>query len=198
MLNSGTRPPSGVKLSCIAFTAPQLASVVTVANNADWTIPNRTSLPSMLPPGCVSVAADSTPRRAMTGLPACSRRTRRTRQRGRSRSWRRRAPSLAAVSFTILPNGTGQAGRDEEDEARIWRKLAERRRVFERVGRVGVEEAAAVGAEHLDGFLRRHRPLRDRLRRAFERGGVGVRRPVLDDALRTRQSATSNDSGSRM
>ena len=31
MLTSGTRPPSGVKESCIAFTAPQDASVVTVA-----------------------------------------------------------------------------------------------------------------------------------------------------------------------
>jgi hypothetical protein len=31
MLKSGTSPPRGVKLSCMEFTAPQLASVVTVA-----------------------------------------------------------------------------------------------------------------------------------------------------------------------
>ena len=31
MLTSGTRPPSGVNESCIAFTAPHDASVVTVA-----------------------------------------------------------------------------------------------------------------------------------------------------------------------
>ena len=32
------------------FTAPQEASVVTVANRAELAIPKRTSLPSMLPP----------------------------------------------------------------------------------------------------------------------------------------------------
>ena len=31
MLKRGTRPPSGEKLSCIALTAPQDASVFTVA-----------------------------------------------------------------------------------------------------------------------------------------------------------------------
>ncbi len=72
MLNSGTRPPSGVKLSCMLFTAPQLASVVTVANSADCAMPKRTSLPSMLPPGCAAVAAVSTPSCARIGLPACS------------------------------------------------------------------------------------------------------------------------------
>ena len=34
------------------LTAPQLASVVTVANSAELAMPKRTSLPSMLPPGC--------------------------------------------------------------------------------------------------------------------------------------------------
>ena len=72
MLNSGTRPPSGVKLSCQPFTAPQLASVVTVANSAEPAIPKRVSLPSMFPPGCAAVAARSTPSRARIGLPACS------------------------------------------------------------------------------------------------------------------------------
>ncbi len=53
MLNSGTRPPSGVKLSCMLLTAPQLASVVTVANSAECGDAEADSLPSMLPPGCV-------------------------------------------------------------------------------------------------------------------------------------------------
>ncbi len=44
MLNSGTRPPSGVKLSCMLFTAPQLASVVTVANSAELAMPKRVFL----------------------------------------------------------------------------------------------------------------------------------------------------------
>ena len=37
------------------------------------------------------------------------------------------------------------------------------------VGAVGVEESAAVGAQHLDGFLRSYRTLRDGLRRVFQR-----------------------------
>ena len=49
MLTSGTIPPSGMKESCMELTAPQLASVVTVANSAELAIPKRTSLPSMLP-----------------------------------------------------------------------------------------------------------------------------------------------------
>ena len=49
MLINGTRPPSGVKESCIEFTAPQEASVVTVANSAEEKIPKRTSFPSMFP-----------------------------------------------------------------------------------------------------------------------------------------------------
>ncbi len=41
----------GRKLSCIEFTAPQLVSVVMVAQSVELTTPKRTSLPSMLPPG---------------------------------------------------------------------------------------------------------------------------------------------------
>src|SRR4051812_21771541 len=49
MLTIGTIPPSGVKLSCHELTAPHDVLVVTVANNAELTTPNRSSLPSMLP-----------------------------------------------------------------------------------------------------------------------------------------------------
>ena len=56
MLTSGTMPPSGVKESCQPLMAPQLASVVTVANRAELAIPKRVSLPSMLPPACRFVA----------------------------------------------------------------------------------------------------------------------------------------------
>ena len=44
--------------------------------------------------------------------------------------------------------------------------------VLERVRRIGVEEAAAVGAELLDDFLARHRSDRNGLLRPFERGRV--------------------------
>ena len=52
----GTSPPSGVKESCMLFTAPQEAAVVMVANSAELTMPKRVSLPSMLPPDCVAEA----------------------------------------------------------------------------------------------------------------------------------------------
>src|ERR1022692_3213373 len=48
----GTIPPSGVNESCIEFTAPQLVSVVTVANSAEFATPNRTSFPSRFPTPC--------------------------------------------------------------------------------------------------------------------------------------------------
>src|ERR1035437_2754302 len=63
MLNSGTRPPIGVKESCIAFTAPHEASVVMVANKAELKMPKRTSLPSMFP------SAAATPSFWWIGLP---------------------------------------------------------------------------------------------------------------------------------
>ena len=55
MLVSGTRPPSGVNESCQPLIAPQLASVVTVANSAELAMPKRHSFPSMLPPYEVAV-----------------------------------------------------------------------------------------------------------------------------------------------
>jgi len=49
MLIRGIIPPRGEYESCMELTAPQEASVVTVANRAESKIPKRTSLPSMLP-----------------------------------------------------------------------------------------------------------------------------------------------------
>ena len=49
--NMGIMPPSGMKESCIALTAPQEAAVVIAANKADALMPKRVSLPSILPPG---------------------------------------------------------------------------------------------------------------------------------------------------
>ena len=59
--------------------------------------------------------------------------------------------------------GDGEAGGDEEDGEHL-QEVRERRGVLEGMRAVGVEEAAAVGAEHLDGFLRGDRALRDGLR----------------------------------
>src|SRR5579863_560330 len=56
MLTIGTMPPSGVNESCQPLIAPQLASVVTVANSAELAMPKRVSLPSIFPPGWSAVA----------------------------------------------------------------------------------------------------------------------------------------------
>ena len=42
-------PAKGIRLSCMALTAPQLAAVVMVANKLDPSTPKRSSLPSILP-----------------------------------------------------------------------------------------------------------------------------------------------------
>ena len=72
MLTIGTTPASGSRLSCMLLTAPQEASVVMVVNSAELAMPKRTSLPSMLPPGCVSLATWSTWNGAKAGLPCDS------------------------------------------------------------------------------------------------------------------------------
>lgn len=48
----------GVNESCMQFTAPQEASVVTVANRAEAAMPKRLSLPSQLPSPCSQLASD--------------------------------------------------------------------------------------------------------------------------------------------
>ena len=54
----------------MALTAPQSASVVTVANSAELAMPKRASLPSMFPPGHMAPAVWSVP--ASSGLPRAS------------------------------------------------------------------------------------------------------------------------------
>ena len=58
---SGISPPSGMKLSCIALTAPQEAAVVMTAKSAESAGPKRTSLPSMLAPSMPSAWTSGLP-----------------------------------------------------------------------------------------------------------------------------------------
>jgi hypothetical protein len=55
MLNSGTMPPSGMKLSCIALTAPHEAAVVITAKSAE-SAARRSGPPC--PPCCRPVDAE--------------------------------------------------------------------------------------------------------------------------------------------
>src|ERR1019366_7905742 len=52
---------------------------------------------------------------------------------------------------------------------------------------IGIEEAAAIGAEHLDRHLRGNRPDRDGLLGAFQRGGVDIGAERLRHALPDRE-----------
>ena len=57
------------------------------------------------------------------------------------------------------------------------------------MGGIGVEEAAAIGAQHLDDFLRGDRPLGDHLLGAFERRRLGVGAEILRHALPDEEQA---------
>ena len=71
----------------------------------------------------------------------------------------------------------------------ICTKLVSGFGILERMGGVGVEEAAAVGAEHLDDFLRSHRSLGDHLLGAFERRRLGIGAEILRHALPDEEQA---------
>jgi ribosomal protein S15P/S13E len=66
-------------------------------------------------------------------------------------------PALARVA-DHLAEGVAQRRRDQQDRQHL-QEVGQRRRVLERMRRVGVEEAAAVGAELLDRLLRGDRPI---------------------------------------
>ena len=58
--------------SCMELTAPQDVTVVTTENHAEGTIPNRTSFPSMFPPGWRARGSWSIPRGVNAGFPPSS------------------------------------------------------------------------------------------------------------------------------
>ena len=88
------------------------------------------------------------------------------------------------------PGGNDEDGEDLEE-------VGERRGVLEGMGAVGVEESAAVGAQHLDGFLRGDRALADGLglRRLLERMRDGVLAEVLRNALGDQQQRIDERAG---
>ncbi len=66
MSSIGDRPPIAENESCMPFTAPQDAAVVTVAKSDVAAMPKRVSLPSMLPPNVAAPASTA------MGLGCCS------------------------------------------------------------------------------------------------------------------------------
>src|SRR5215207_4287259 len=99
-------------------------------------------------------------------------------------------PALLAV-LGQLPEGVGQRERDQQDQKHL-EQVREPVGAAERVAGVGVEEAAAVGAELLDDLLAGRGAAGNELRRTVE--GVGHREAieVLDHALADEDEGTDN------
>ena len=90
-------------------------------------------------------------------------------------------PALALVADHAAEH-IGERGADREDRDHL-QEVRQRRRVLERMRGIGVEEAAAIGAEHLDRDLRGDRADRDGLLGAFERRRIDIGAERLRHAL---------------
>ena len=83
---------------------------------------------------------------------------------------RHRGQNRPALTHVADRAAEGENGGDRDQQQRPdLEKVGPGVGVLERMRRIGVEEAAAVGAELLDDLLARHRPDRDGLLRAFQR-----------------------------
>ena len=94
-------------------------------------------------------------------------------------------PALALVADHAAEH-VGHGRADQEDRQHLH-EVRQRGRVLEGVRGVGIEEAAAIGAQHLDRDLRGHRADRDGLLGAFERGGLDIVAERLRHALRDQE-----------
>jgi len=90
-------------------------------------------------------------------------------------------PTLALVAHCASEH-IGERRPDHEDGDHLH-EVRQRRRILERMCRIGIEKAAAIGAEHLDGDLRGDRTDRDHLLAALDRGGLHIGAERLRDAL---------------
>ena len=90
-------------------------------------------------------------------------------------------PALALVADHAAEH-VGERGADREDRDHLH-EVRQRGRVLERMRGIGVEEAAAIGAEHLDRDLRGDRADRDGLLGAFQRRRIDIGAERLRHAL---------------
>ncbi len=90
-------------------------------------------------------------------------------------------PALALVADHAAEH-VGERRAEREDQHELD-EIGQRRRVLIGVRRIGVEEAAAIGAHHLDHLLRGDRALRNRLLGALERRGVDIGGEILRHPL---------------
>src|SRR5438552_5986415 len=120
MLTSGAAPPIGVKLSCVASTAPVDVPVVEDAKRPEVAGPKRVSLPSMLPPDWVAVAVWDTPRAVSFGLPFVSNTIATTETASHSTTIALRTAMPCLTSPAIFPNIHGHANGIASSN-QIWR-----------------------------------------------------------------------------
>ena len=99
-------------------------------------------------------------------------------------------PTLALVADHAAEH-IGERRPDREDREHLH-EVRQRRRILEGMRGVGVEEAAAVGAEHLDRDLRGDRADRDGLLGAFQRGCLDIRPERLRHALPDQEQRVDN------
>jgi len=139
------------------FTAPQEAPVVMVANSAELTIPKRVSLPSMLPPGLgrgnilIHTQCGEGGIALLFGIFRHGKEADEQQRHGN-----KDRPALTGIAHHAA-EGVAESGWNQEDRQH-GQEIGEGRGILERVRRVGIEEAAAIGAELLDRFLRGDRP----------------------------------------
>ena len=106
---------------------------------------------------------------------------------------REQHPALALI-LDEAPVGVGERERDHQENEDL-EQVREAIRVLERMGGVGVVEAAAVLSQLLDRLLARNRATGDRLGDTLHRRGVGEAVEVLDDPLAPEQDR--DDDGDR-
>ena len=191
-LNSGTRPPSGVSESCIALTAPCWCRWSPVANSADMAWPKRTSLPSILP--ARRIDAERGQDRIAGGLRPVDDADA---DDEKNAPWPHRMARPWRTSPTMRPKAKTE--RDGDDEQRPdLEDVGPGVRVLERMRGIGVEEAAAVGAELLDRLLARHRAdARSSASRPSSVVASTEPASVCGTPSATRTKATTIESGSR-
>ena len=90
----------------------------------------------------------------------------------------------------------GERRADREDQHHLD-KIGERVRVLIGMRRIGVEEAAAIGAHHFDDFLARHLPLGDQLFAAFKRRYLRIGVQVLRHALPDKKESDDDRDGQK-
>jgi len=129
------------------------------ANKTELTTPERTSFPSIFSPL-------ATPIFSSNGLPCISTDAKIPDRQDIESSWRQRWPRPAG-DFSTWPESKRQRHRNQQQSS-ISRKSVSGVGFSNGWAEIGIEKAAAVGADFLNGFLRGNRTDRYDLFAAFQ------------------------------